>query len=351
MKRTTTLLVFLVLTVCCFSAAWAEDPVPVSGITLSESKLVLAGGISWRITAQVEPENAAEQGLVWRSSNINVAEVDGQGIVTANAPGRAVITVEAADGSGVNASLQVSVRKFDLVFESVQPRNVEYKIIPGKDRHITGHIETGCVGISEIDYRKTFEDGHNYVDTVHIMPLKAGMDEVSVIGTGNNMKYKVFVSPAVFPECGGALLTDAEGNPVAPHFLNLPWGVSYPEAKYLLESQGKNVQEPVMHDTTMRAQMEGKIAFSGCTATHAALDFAYREGARTPGKENELIRGLYYFDPETPFDQVRLAVRSVYGLDNGRHDETHCMWEKDGVQMVLEKKEKFIVLEVKKTEV
>ena len=350
MKRTTVILVVLAMLLACFPA-WAEETaVPVSGITLSETELVLAPGIAWRLTAQVEPENAANPGIVWKTTNDKVAAVDEKGIVRSGSAGQAVITAEAADGSKVKAEVKVSVQKYDLVFENGQPRNVEYKIAPGKNRHITAHVDTGCVKISEIDYRETFEEGKQHENVVNVTPVKAGPDVVSVTGTGNNLNCRVYVCPNVFPECGGALLVDENGEAIDPRFMNLPWEVSYAEVKYALEAQGKTIKAPVMHDITVRAQMDGKLVFGNIEATHAALDFAYPTATNNPLEENSLYRGMYYFDPETPFDQVRLAVRSVYGLDNGEHDETHCSWKKGDVELNLEKKEKFTVLEVTKVD-
>ena len=346
MKRMTVILMILAMLLCCVPVQAEEAAVPVSGITLSAADLVLAPGIAWRLTAQVEPENATNTGIVWKTTNDKVAAVDEKGIIRSGSAGQAVITAEAADGSKVKAEVKVSVQKYDVVFDSVQPKNVEYKIAPGKNRHITAHVDTGCVRISEVDYRETFEEGKQHVDVVNVSPVKAGPDVVSVTGTGNNLNCRVYVCPDVFPECGGALLTDENGKDTGILFMNLPWDISYTEAKYSLDAQGKAIKNPVMHDITVRAQMDGKLVFGNIEATHAALDFAYPTATDKPLEENALYRGLYYFDPETPFEQVRLAVRSVYGLDNGEHDGTRCSWEKDGVELELEKKEKFTVLTV-----
>ncbi|MFX8836716.1 Ig-like domain-containing protein, partial [Acinetobacter baumannii] len=45
----------------------------------------------------------------WSSSSSTVASVDGSGLVTAVTPGAATITATAADGSGVNGSLALTI--------------------------------------------------------------------------------------------------------------------------------------------------------------------------------------------------------------------------------------------------
>ena len=84
----------------------APVEVPATGVTLSESSLVLDVGETAQLTAAVVPEGTTDE-LVWSSSNPDVATVDENGLVTAVGPGRTVIS--AAAGS-VSAECSVTVR-------------------------------------------------------------------------------------------------------------------------------------------------------------------------------------------------------------------------------------------------
>ncbi len=84
----------------------APVEVPATGVTLSESSLVLDVGETAQLTAAVVPEGTTD-GLVWSSADESVATVDANGLVTAVGPGRTVIT--AAAGS-VSAECSVTVR-------------------------------------------------------------------------------------------------------------------------------------------------------------------------------------------------------------------------------------------------
>ena len=84
----------------------APVEVPATGVTLSESSLVLDVGETAQLTAAVVPEGTTDK-LVWSSADESVATVDANGLVTAVAPGRTVIT--AAAGS-VSAVCSVTVR-------------------------------------------------------------------------------------------------------------------------------------------------------------------------------------------------------------------------------------------------
>jgi len=83
----------------------------VTSIVLSQTKAVLELDGFVRLTATVLPENAANKNVVWSSSNEDVAPVR-NGRVDAYGYGTAIITCEAADGSGVKATCKVSVPEY-----------------------------------------------------------------------------------------------------------------------------------------------------------------------------------------------------------------------------------------------
>ena len=80
----------------------------VTSIVLSQKTAVVERDESIRLTYTVLPENAANKNVVWSSSNENVAIVR-SGRVDTYDYGTAVITCEAADGSGVKATCTVSI--------------------------------------------------------------------------------------------------------------------------------------------------------------------------------------------------------------------------------------------------
>ena len=84
--------------------------VVVTDITLSQSTASLFVGEELVLTAEVAPDNAPNPTLAWSSSDPSVASVDITGKVVALAPGTAIVTATANDGSGVSASCEVNVR-------------------------------------------------------------------------------------------------------------------------------------------------------------------------------------------------------------------------------------------------
>lgn len=86
----------------------AAPPVPVTGVTVSPAALALAPGDTAALTAVIVPANATNRAVSWQSSNPSIATVDANGLVTALAPGRTVITATTADG-GFTATCTVTV--------------------------------------------------------------------------------------------------------------------------------------------------------------------------------------------------------------------------------------------------
>lgn len=86
---------------------YVDTSIPVASITLSSNELELGINQSQTLTATILPANASHSGLIWTTSNPNVATVT-NGLVTAVGAGKATITVECG---GKTATCEVNVVK------------------------------------------------------------------------------------------------------------------------------------------------------------------------------------------------------------------------------------------------
>lgn len=84
-------------------------PTPVTQIRLSNTAAELKAGETVNLTATVLPEDATDKSVIYTSGAEAVAVVSADGLVTAISVGDAIITVTAADGSGVTASCAIKV--------------------------------------------------------------------------------------------------------------------------------------------------------------------------------------------------------------------------------------------------
>ena len=71
---------------------------PTTGVFLDRQEIELPVGGTFQLEARVEPFNADNKHLIWRSNDTTVAVVDTQGLVTMVGTGSAVITVETVEG-------------------------------------------------------------------------------------------------------------------------------------------------------------------------------------------------------------------------------------------------------------
>lgn len=94
---------------CKITVDIPKDPVKVTGIQLDTQSVTLteAGG-TIKLNGKVEPENAYNQEVMWKSFNEAAAIVDENGLVTAAANGTAIIAVTTRDG-GYVALCEVTV--------------------------------------------------------------------------------------------------------------------------------------------------------------------------------------------------------------------------------------------------
>lgn len=82
--------------------------VSATGVTLNENSMTINRFETHTLSATVLPNNATNKNVTWSSSDVNVATVDSNGVVSSVASGSATITVTTVDG-GFTAQCSVSV--------------------------------------------------------------------------------------------------------------------------------------------------------------------------------------------------------------------------------------------------
>lgn len=89
------------LLIACVDDDIEPDVVPVTGVSLNKTALVLEIGGSESLIAIVTPDNATNKKVTWKSSDTSVATVNANGEVTALATGTVVVVVITEDGAEV----------------------------------------------------------------------------------------------------------------------------------------------------------------------------------------------------------------------------------------------------------
>ncbi len=96
--------------------------IPVVGVSVSQNEINIYATKKETLVAQIQPENATNRTVTWKSSNTKVATVDEKtGVVTGVGSGTATVTCTTADG-GYKASCSVTV------FKKVQVQEVTLNV-------------------------------------------------------------------------------------------------------------------------------------------------------------------------------------------------------------------------------
>ncbi len=138
------------------SNSLSQEPTPivkVSEISITMSKYEVGVGYMVRATATVSPEDAENREVTWSSSNTALARVQVVDVKNNSAdvigigPGTVIITATAKDGSGVTASVRVTVTPKKTTFAS--PANCyivttadmyAFKAVKGNSSESVGNI-------------------------------------------------------------------------------------------------------------------------------------------------------------------------------------------------------------------
>lgn len=133
-----------------------KKEVPVTGIALEQSSLLLPVGNTYTFRAHVQPSNATDQDIQWGSSNGGVATVDQTGKVTAVAAGTADIIATLA-GKFARCTVQV-----DNV--TISMKKSSYNILPVTKKI---NIKSDIAANFELDYSKfSFSSSDKDVATI-----------------------------------------------------------------------------------------------------------------------------------------------------------------------------------------
>lgn len=148
---------------------------PYTGITVNKNDSVT-------LNVTVAPEDATTKGLMWETSNPEVALIESDGTVTAVGGGAATITCTAIDGSGKTAKVAVyvpsiAVDSSEYVVTSKNGLDISFKYY-GNEENLTFSPQT-CMyfGIS------MEQNGENV--TLSIAPEKAGTATITLTDKGD----------------------------------------------------------------------------------------------------------------------------------------------------------------------
>lgn len=146
-----------------------------SGIKLSESSITVTMGTTAQLTATEYPVSAANQALIWTSTNGSVATVTNAGIVTPVAAGTANILVETFDLKK-SAICRVTVIN-NIVPANISLNKISTSILVGGTEQLTATV----LPANANDKSVTWASGNNAIATIS----STGLVTAVALGTTN----------------------------------------------------------------------------------------------------------------------------------------------------------------------
>ncbi len=194
-------------------------------VTLNKTKISIYDGKTYTLKATVSPSNTTTKTLKWSSSDTSVAKVSSKGVVTAVAPGTAVITCKTKDtGKTVKCTVtvkkvvpksvaidkdyyQVGYKKSIQLTATISPSNSTDKTLVWTSSNpkyakvsSTGKV-TGLKSGKTVTITVTTKSGKR-VDTCQVRVGTVSVTGVelnktsAVVGPGGNLQLKATVSPS-----------------------------------------------------------------------------------------------------------------------------------------------------------
>ncbi|RNB88751.1 DNRLRE domain-containing protein [Brevibacillus nitrificans] len=168
---------------------------PVTGVELDEEELTLRVGETETLHAIVKPGNATDKRVKWESSDSEIVQVDGEGKVTAAAPGTATITVRTVDGNKTD-SVEVTVKEIaTFQLEASEP---SYWLKPGGSTYFRLYKVEGKKRKLITSDKQVVYDTANGLVTVKQGRMtagkKAGEDLITIRYMGEELEIPVTVT-------------------------------------------------------------------------------------------------------------------------------------------------------------
>lgn len=174
---------------------------PVSKVTLNETSTALVVGSTKQLIATVEPANADDSTVTWKSGDTNVATVDQNGNVTAVGVGSTTIT---ATAGGKNATCKITVTAKPVPIEGIALSNAEVSV--GR----TIQLEPVFTPANTTQRDVKWSSSNNMIATIDANGRVRGVAEGKVTITATST-----VNPAISATCV-VTVTPAKDDPVVP---------------------------------------------------------------------------------------------------------------------------------------
>ena len=184
--------------------------VPVTGITLSKSSMIIDAGSSETISATVSPVGATGQSLLWTSSKSAIASVCSDGTVTGVSAGSAVITASTVDGS-IKATCSILVKAANIAVTGVSLNKSSTTIQAGTSETLFALLEPSLASNQNVTWSSSTSNAT--VSDGKVTGVSAGSATITVTTAdgGKTATCECTITAAAVPVSDLSLSADPSG--------------------------------------------------------------------------------------------------------------------------------------------
>jgi len=143
-----------------------EDPlIPVTGVKLDETELMLTLGAKKHLTVSIEPFNATNQGIKWSSSDDNVATVN-DGEITAIDEGKTTIKATSLENDAIFAICEVTVENITIPVTSVTLDETNLMLNLGEQITLTVSVKPDEATNKDVEWTSSNDNVATVIDGV-----------------------------------------------------------------------------------------------------------------------------------------------------------------------------------------
>ena len=164
------------------------ETIAVESIQLDETTLKLTEGEARQLKATVNPENATNRTVEWKSSDTTIATVEETGKVTAVKAGDATIT---ATADGKTAECQVTVEPKIVPVESIQLDETTLKLTEGEARQLKATVNPENATNRTVEWKSSDTTIATVEETGKVTAVKAGDATITATADGKTAKCQV----------------------------------------------------------------------------------------------------------------------------------------------------------------
>ncbi len=189
--------------------------IPVTGISLSNTELLMREGYSTDLLAIVRPDNATDKTVTWSTDNPAIATFDANGdkaIITANAVGTAIITVTSNFDPSIKAQCVVTVQKEEeiVAVESITLNKTELIMTEGDVEDLIATISPDDATDKSVTWKSSDREIATVDENGKVTAIKAGVATIYASSSnGLTAECAVTVNPA-YVEVTSVSLTNTE---------------------------------------------------------------------------------------------------------------------------------------------